>query len=307
MRFRGRTGNQLFQYAFARAIQEKYYPSYEIILNFVEYEGLKLGDCNFLQHFRIQECKPVIIPFKKCLTPVQFCVQAFRSLFTRCTLKFFPDRAYKIDAAFMQRIMNFFGQYEPLFDSRYVKPYPSKFKNIVLSAYFEAYEYFDSIRDILLEEFVPKYDVLPHNKALLENICNSESVCVHVRRGDFLALSQFNVCNEEYFITAMKAIREELPKCKFFVFSDDIDTVKNTMHLPFEAEYVSSDIPSCETLRLMYNCKHFIISNSTFSWWAQYLSRNENKIVYAPTPWRWGEDCSGMYMPYMRTIECRKK
>ena len=305
MRFNGRTGNQLFQYAFARALQEKYYPSYKIILNFVEY-GLKMEECNFLQHFRIKDCEQAMKPFIKCLTPIQIFVQVFRSLFTRCTLKFFPSRVFKIDASFTQRIMNFFGQYEPLFNSRYVRPYPSKSKNIVLSAYFEAYEYFDSIRDILLEEFIPKYDVLPHNTAFLDDISNSESVCVSIRRGDFLSLPQFNVCTEEYFITAMKAIRKELPHCRFFVFSDDVEEVKRIMHFPFEVEYECGSDPVWEKLRLMYTCKHFIISNSTFSWWAQYLSRDKNKIVYVPVPWRRGEDCSGMYMPYMRTIECHK-
>ena len=182
-----------------------------------------------------------------------------------------------IDADFTQKIMNFFGQYEPIFNSRYVKPYPSKSKNIVLSSFFEAHEYIDDIRDILLGEFTPKQDVLPHNTELFNEISNSESVCVTIRRGDFLKLPAFNVCNEEYFVKAMKAIRDEIPDCKFFIFSDDIDDVRQNFHFPFDVTYERGDDPVWEKLRLMYSCKHFIISNSTFSWWAQYLSRNEKK------------------------------
>lgn len=306
VRFFGRLGNQLFQYAFARSLQEKYYSGYNITLNFCEYDCKDCDDCNFLKDFNIQECDLITVPFWKCLTPIQICVQVFRSLFTRFTLKFLPEKAYIIDADFTQRIMNLFGLYEPIFNSRYVKPYSSSSKHIAAGSFFEAHEYFDDIRDILLEEFTPRYDILPHNRELLNDIQTSESVCVHIRRTDFLQFPQFNVCTEEYFIEAMKAIRKEISDSKFFVFSDDIEDVKNTMHLPYEAIYESGNNPSWEILRLMYNCKHFIISNSTFSWWAQYLSRNENKIVYAPSVWRWNEDCSGMYMPYMRKIECRK-
>ena len=206
----------------------------------------------------------------------------------------------------MTNFTNIFGIYEPLYNSCYVKPVKSHSRNILCSAYFEAYEYFNDIRNILLDEFTPKYNLLPRNEKLFGEINNSESVCVSIRRGDFLQLDNFNVCNEQYFITAMKAIRAEIPDCKFFVFSDDIEDVKKNFHFPFDVTYEKGDDPVWEKLRLMYSCKHFIISNSTFSWWAQYLSRNNNKIVYAPTPWHRGESCTGIYLPYMRTIECSK-
>ena len=72
----------------------------------------------------------------------------------------------------------------------------------------------------------------------------------------------------------------------FFCFSDDIEWCKENLN--FEGAnvvYVSQDMPVYETLRLMYHCKHFILSNSTFSWWGQFLSKNNNKIVVSPSRW----------------------
>lgn len=61
-----------------------------------------------------------------------------------------------------------------------------------------------------------------------------------------------------------------LPDCTFFGFSDDIDWVKNNMEFPGEVYYESGVDPVWEKLRLMSACKHFVLSNSSFSWWAQY-------------------------------------
>lgn len=215
------------------------------------------------------------------------------------------------DTHLLQPIYNKFGLYNPLGCSVYAKPLRSSSRNIYCSSFFENPRYFEDIRDTLLEEFQPRNEVMPQNAELFRNIQNSESVCVHIRRGDFLTpkiAEIFHVCTQEYFVQAMKAIRAEVPDCKFFVFSDDVDEVKRSMHLPFAVEYENANNPSYESLRLMYSCKHFIISNSTFSWWTQYLGRNPNKIVYIPSPWHWrGETWKDLYLPYMRIIKCNKR
>ena len=306
----GRLGNQLFKYAFARALQIKYYPDYHINVNFYHIrkaDNEQYGE-NSLQYFRLNdEITYTYDDTKKIRTPLQFMLTGIRVILERSL----PRKIiHPVDTKLLQPLFNKAGLYNPLNDASYVPPRPSRSKNIICSSRFEAHGYFDDIRDILLEEFTPKYDVMPENKPLLDEIKSCEAVSLHIRRGDFLSSennSVFNVCNEEDFLSAINAIHNELPDCKFFVFSDDIDTVQRTIHIPFEARYVSSDIPPYETLRLMYSCKHFIISNSTFSWWGQYLSRNPGKIVYAPSPWRWSsKDWSGMYTPNMRLIQCHK-
>lgn len=308
----GRLGNQLFKYAFARALQLKFYPDYHININFYHYinyseQEKRQGFINSLKDFKISSdvtynCDNT----KKIRTPLQFIFAALR-LFLEKILS--SGMINRLDTKLFQPLFNKAGLYNPLNDASYVRPLPSRSKIIICASNFEAYKYFDDIRDILLDEFTPIHDVLPHNRALLEEIKKSESVCVTIRRGDFLSekyISELNVCSSEYFNQAMKEIQKEIPNCKFFIFSDDIEDVKKTMNFPDDAVYESGDDPVWEKLRLMYSCKHFIISNSTFSWWAQYLSRNENKIVYAPSPWHWGsKDYSGIYTPNMRTIKCR--
>ena len=304
----GRLGNNMFQYAFARALQKKFYPKYRIAIN-VSYfqrarESLKLSGLeDHLHDFCIDDVIYEDTHPHKVRTFPQWCLGAIG--------KFAFDnnglRNIKNDAKYFQPIYNFCGIYHPITAGQYIEPRFAHSRNIVIKGFFQHVKYFDSIRDILLEEFTPKSEVLPNNKAILDDINVSESVCVHIRRGDYTSIPQFNVCKEEYFVTAMKAIREELPNCKFFVFSDDVEDVKKNMHFPFDVTYERGNDPVWENLRLMYSCKHFIISNSSFSWWAQYLSRNPNKICYAPTPWlRDSEKFEGLYLPYMRTIECHK-
>lgn len=306
----GRLGNQLFQYATVKALKTKFHPHYEIKANFFNFQNLNesqksdKGWENSLRYFRIKDIEYINESPRKNRNFLQraFCFgrdKILRRLLPQ-SLMFYADKHV------LQPIFNRFGLYNPL------RSAPALCRSFSRKIFYSSYSWnvrhFDFIRSTLLEYFTPIHDPLPHNLGLLNDIMTSESVCVTIRRGDFLSpknASTFNVCNEEYFITAMKAIREEIPDCKFFVFSDDIEDVKRVMHFPFEVTYEKGNDPVWEKLRLMYSCRHFIISNSTFSWWAQYLGRNPNKIVYAPIPWLWGiGNGESIYQSYVRTIQC---
>lgn len=109
-----------------------------------------------------------------------------------------------------------------------------------------------------------------------------DSVSVHIRRGDFLG--KVNILSLNYYISALQFCGEI---SKVFIFSDDINWCKMHFknvrnHFVHLNEYLDFE--------LMKICKHNIIANSTFSWWAATLNDNPNKIVIAPRQWRLTEE-----------------
>lgn len=165
----------------------------------------------------------------------------------------------------------------------------SKSPNKFVSGCFEDPAFFNDIRDVLLSEFTPKQDLLKKNERMMRDIQETNSVCLSVRRGDFESNTEVkklqSVCNRQYFEAAIQAIKGNVENPVFFMFSDDIEWVKNNIHTGCTAYYEDGTDPVWEKLRLMSACKHFIVSNSTFSWWAQYLSKNTDKIVVSPSRW----------------------
>lgn len=109
-----------------------------------------------------------------------------------------------------------------------------------------------------------------------------------IHRGDFLYQrfkNEFHICDEEYFTKAFKEVKEKVEAIVLVLLSNDIEWVRENIKTELPSYYESGTDPVWEKLRLMYSCKHFVISNSTFFWWAQYLSRNEQKVVVSPDRW----------------------
>ena len=85
----------------------------------------------------------------------------------------------------------------------------------------------------------------------------------------------------------MQYIASKIKNPKFFVFADDIQYIKDNFKSDYKMTFVDLKHPYkiCLDLELMKKCKHAIIPNSSFSWWAAWLNENPNKIVIAPDPW----------------------
>lgn len=162
-----------------------------------------------------------------------------------------------------------------------------------LVGYFQTEKYFTSIRSVLLKDFTIKVPLGKSDSLIEEAILETNSISVHIRRGDYISNPSANAvhgtCDQTYFNKALKYLKEEnvLPADSvLFVFSDDIKWCKNNLNFDNKTIYVSADASRPEVdIHLMSKCKHNIISNSTFSWWGAWLNQNETKIVVAPSRW----------------------
>lgn len=128
---------------------------------------------------------------------------------------------------------------------------------------------------------------VPVDNPYYNDIINSNSVALHIRRGDYLTESNkqtfpkniYDICGQDYYEKAIKVINEKKSDLKFFVFTDDPDYVeKKYEKLNKVIVKGNSDVVD---MQLMSFCKHCIIANSTFSLWGALLNSN-NGIVIAP-------------------------
>jgi len=162
-------------------------------------------------------------------------------------------------------------------------------KKVILEGYFQGYSLINKelAEDIYKMGTSELNDNL--NKELLNKIKRSNnSVALHVRRGDYLEGFQSNVLDENYYFEAIRILSSSLINdFQVYVFSDDIDWCKKTFTSFDNLNYVQGNYGenSFKDLFLMANCNHNIISASTFSWWASILNPNPNKMIIAPKFW----------------------
>lgn len=158
---------------------------------------------------------------------------------------------------------------------------PSIDGNVILEGYFQSEKYFNKYEEQIKGLFAPTQEMFDEIETKFGDVFNQDTCSIHVRRGDYVKLSQHHpLCGNEYYDKAIK----EIPKgTKFLVFSDDTEWCrKNFKEDKFIIIDNNNDIVD---LYLMSKCKHNIIANSSFSWWAAWLNDNNNKIVVSPKTW----------------------
>lgn len=174
-----------------------------------------------------------------------------------------------------------------------------------LEGCWQSEKYFSMVKKTLRQEFIMNMPVDKENEYFLEQIMQTESISVHIRRGDYLQQQAVygNICTEEYYEHAIALMKERHPKAIFYLFSNDAVWVREHM---IGEQYVVVDCNDESTgyldMLLMSRCKHHIIANSSFSWWSAWLNQNSEKEIVAPKKWLNGRDCSDIYTECMLAI-----
>jgi len=267
----GGLGNQMFQYAFGRAIALHYGSELFFDLNLYN-EYKKDNNINYtprdygLSHFKNVNLSP--------MTPY-----ISKRLFGNRLLNYIKFRLnIKRKSIYQEKAFSDNKEVFNLTNSAY------------LLGYWQSEKYFYDIRRAIREDFVFNYENIGvKNDELLFKIReNSSSVSLHVRRGDYLTINNFLVFTMEYYLEAIQIIKKKIPNPLFFLFSDDPQWVNDQLKpLVENSVLVDNNFheDSWKDMMLMSNCSHHIIANSSFSWWGAWLGSNPDKMVIAPKKW----------------------
>lgn len=251
----GGLGNQMYQYATAVALAERLRTKAYMDLDWFE-EVKKDPELTLrwyeLDGFGIAPKTPGFI--------------------ARMNLKLNPPTVFKED---------FFG---------YLPQFEQLSGNVILDGYWQSYKYFEAHKDAVVNTFSFLKLEDPEGIKVLSRIQSQNSIALHVRRGDYntkRGRDFHGLIPMSYYQKAAADITKKVKSPTFFVFSDEIDWCKQNIKLDHPTVFVDSNTPrtGVEDMRLMAACKHAIIANSSFSWWAAWLSETPDKIIYAPTAW----------------------
>jgi hypothetical protein len=274
VKFRGGMGNQMFQYATARAIAIKFNKELYFDLRFLQTNQNETDE----------------------FTPRQYSLDIFtvKGQTIRSGVKVIANKLIK--SIFKVSVFPEYHKYDDHSDLNNVQ-FPA-----CLDGYFQSENYFSEYRKSILTDFTFKLPLDEANEMILQRIRETQSVAVHVRRGDYVnkpkVTSIHGICDEGYYDTALKLLGDKIPKAVYYFFTDDPEWVQHNIidkFRDFQIILVKNNYgeDSWKDMFLMCNCKYHIIANSSFSWWGAWLSQYPKQIVVAPSKWFTNADFGG--------------
>lgn len=157
--------------------------------------------------------------------------------------------------------------------------------DIYLRGYWQHYRYVDQVEKALRSVLQFKPEIEQAAQPWLTEISETNSVAIHVRRGDYTYAQGFSVTPVAYYQKALSFIHKKVKKPHYVVFSDDIEWCKKNLTFIPTPTFIEPHQNEVIDFLLLSRCKHDIIANSTFSWWGAWLNQNPQKIVLFPKPW----------------------
>lgn len=153
--------------------------------------------------------------------------------------------------------------------------------SIMFYGYYQSSKNFKNYSEYIKNLFLPTEEFKQKLMILYPLIFEKNSVSIHVRRGDYLTISDIlPVIEKSYIDKSLKSIGKY---SHVFIFTNDKDWVEK--NLDYDKCTIVTDLNDYEDLWAISLCNHNIMSNSSFSWWGSYLNKNKNKKVCAPSIW----------------------
>lgn len=289
--FEGGLGNQIFEFVMGRYLQKYFndeieYDVSKYLNEAGEYRNFELESFEIPSDWhRIEHCGSRFQRMGIKYLYAGIVTKLYFALMKAFNVKGFNK---KLDY-YYQKLLNIVGVYWVHNPNSYGPPNKSWTKDKLFLGQWiwpaMCEEYKDEILDFVKFKITPSIE----NQVFLDLINSTNSVGVHIRRGDYVTLGLV-VCSLRYYEYCMDLISEQIDNPTFFVFSDDIAWVKGNIKTNKRIIYVDNHNSAPEDMQLLSSCQHFILSNSTFSWWSAFLSKNLNKIVIAPKYWKTGTE-----------------
>lgn len=292
VRFQGGLGNQMFQYALYYQFQKQ---GKDVQADLFYYDitpdAMPFVLTDVFQNIELQ-----------CSIEKGLHNKVMRNPNRRLSLKIIDLLQYKMCLDKCQYI------YE--MEEGYYCKYIKSVKNGYIEGFWQTEKYFEDNRNDIKRIFTFRNVDNDTLNYYLELIKSTNSVSLHIRRGDYLIDVNSKIfggiCNKEYYQAAMDYMNQKLDNPHYFVFSDDIEWAKryvSVQNVTYVDIYNIHGYEDWYDMYLMSKCKHNIIANSSFSWWGAWLNQNEDKIVLTPRKWINGKKTPDIWARYWIKIE----